>query len=206
VEVFEQALALEPGHEDSLYYRANCLATLGRYDEALADLAALQQVNPMSHRGHMQWGVLRGMTASSTAELEDAESALERALELNQEETGSLLALGEIALLLGDPKTAGERFEKACRSNPQAASGFFFRAFLAWETGDPVEAEKLLSEVRRARGDEWKPDGSVAEGDTAARMHVERTPLARFVDAWDGSEGAEREFSDLRRHLESFRG
>jgi tetratricopeptide (TPR) repeat protein len=204
IDVFGAALALEPDHEDSLYYRANCLATVGRYDDALGGLARLRQVNPMSHRGHMQWGVLRAMTANSRAQLEEAEKALERALELNQEETGSLLALGEISLLLGDLDLARERFEKACRTNPQAAGGFYLLAFLAAERGDRERSRELLAEVRRARGPEWKPEGAVAEGDTAARMHVERTPLAHFVDAWDGKADPDPGFAELKRHISSF--
>ena len=201
IEVFRAALELNPDHEDSRYYLANCLAALDRTEDALSELDALRRANPMSHRGHKQWGVLRGLTARSKADLQAAEAALERALEVNREETGSLLVLGEVELLLGRDVAARERFEKACRTNPQAVSGFFFRAYLAWKEESAEDVERLLDEVRRARGPEWKPEGTVAEGDTTARMHTERTLLSRFVDAWDGVAPAEDVFRQLESHL-----
>ncbi|MGB6000370.1 MAG: FG-GAP-like repeat-containing protein, partial [Thermoanaerobaculia bacterium] len=93
--LFRQALALDPQHEDSRYYLANCLAAEGDLDGALAELDTMRRLSPGSHRAHKQWGVLRAMTAESDADLEAAERALARALEINQEATGSLLVLGE---------------------------------------------------------------------------------------------------------------
>jgi tetratricopeptide (TPR) repeat protein len=203
VEVFRSALELNPGHEDALYYLGNCLVSLGREEEGLAELATLREVNPLSHRGHMQWGVVRGLTARSRSDLEASEKALARALEVNQEETGSLLALGEVALLLGNDEVAKEHFEMACRTNPQAANGYFFRAYLAWKAGRDRDLEDLLAEVRRARGPEWKPEGAVAEGDTATQMHIERTPLVRFAQRWDGESAPDKAFEDLKRYIDS---
>jgi tetratricopeptide (TPR) repeat protein len=205
VEAFRAALELNPGHEDSLYYLGNCLVALGRTEEGLEQLATLREVDPMSHRGHTQWGVVRGLTARSRADLEASEAALARALEINQEETGSLVALGEASLLLGKDVVAREKFEKACQTNPQAANAFFFRAYLAWKADQVSEMESLLAEVRRARGPEWKPEGSVAEGDTVTQMHVERTPLFRYAESWDGDASPEGAFNALKAHLESKR-
>ena len=88
VEVFGEALALDPDHEDSLYYHANCLATLGQYDEALAELARLRRVNPMSHRGHAQWGVLRAMTADSGVQLSELRDGEKSFLECGRDGLG----------------------------------------------------------------------------------------------------------------------
>jgi tetratricopeptide (TPR) repeat protein len=201
-ELFRRALALNPEHEDSRYYLANCLAELGRPDEALAELDRLRRANPLSHRGHKQWGVLRALTATSRAELDAAEAALERAHEVNKEETGSLLALGEIALLEGEDALADQRFEWACRTNPRAAGGFFLRGYLAWKRGDDGAAADLLRAARQALGEDWKPAGAVAEGDVARRMHTEPSPLARFWERWDG----QPEPADAFRELDAYLG
>ncbi len=187
IELFRQALALEPDHEDSRYYLANCLAALGRTDEGLAELESLRTLSPSSHRAHKQWGVLRALTARSEADLRAARTALERSLEINPEETGSLLVLGEIDLLLGENGLAEEHLAHACRTNPRAVSGFFLRAYLAWKRGELEASAGLLERAKAARGPEWKPEGAVAEGDVAKRMHAEFTPLTPYWEAWDGS-------------------
>ncbi len=195
------ALELNPAHGDSRYYLANCLAIQGQTGEALAQLDRLRADQPMSHRGHKQWGVLRALTATSPADLDAARAALERALEINQEETGSLLVLGEIALLQGDLALADQRLEWACRTNPRAVGGFFLRAYLAWKRGESDAAIALLETAHAARGEAWKPEGAVAEGDVTSRMHREQTPLTGFWEAWDGTPDPAAAFRALDRRL-----
>jgi hypothetical protein len=106
IRLFREAIALNPKHEDSRYYLGLCLASQGDAEGALAALEGLQQLNPQSHRGWQQWGVVRALFATSDAELAAAEQALQRAHGINPEETGALLVLGEVALLRG---TSGSR-------------------------------------------------------------------------------------------------
>ena len=51
LEALEAALALAPGLPRALFFRAMALKALGRYDEALADLRAVQEVHPPRPRG-----------------------------------------------------------------------------------------------------------------------------------------------------------
>jgi len=198
---FRKALALDPSHEDARYYLANGLATLGQTDEALDLLAELVRQNPSSHRGLKQWGTLRALTATTPEELAEAEEFLERARALNPEETGTLLALGELALLRGDSAAARERLEWACRTNPRAVGGFFLRAFLAWREGDAEASRALLDRARQARGDDWKPAGATAEGDVADQLHRDPTPLSAVWNAWDGRD-ATPTFESLEARLD----
>jgi tetratricopeptide (TPR) repeat protein len=201
--LFRRALELNPRHEDSRYYLANLLAADGDVPTALAELEKVIEGNPLSHRGHKQWGLLKAMHAASPEDMAAAEEALERALEINQEETGSLLALGELALLRGDEETAEERLRWACQSNPRAVGGFFLRAYVSWRRGDRSESIELLQAAQEARGPEWKPEGAVAEGDVAAKMHREESPLSDVWRAWDGGLDPEAAFAPLRRRLET---
>ncbi len=201
IEHFREALALDPDHGDSRYYLANCLAGQGQAEEALSELAELRRRDPGSHRAHKQWGVLRALTARSAADLEAAAAALERSLEVNLEETGSLLVLGEIALLRGEPELAEQRLEWATRTNPRAVGGFYLRAYLAWQAGDAAASARLLEVARQARGEDWKPEGAVAEGDVAVQMHREETPLSRFWRGWDGAVEPSVAFGGLEAHL-----
>jgi Flp pilus assembly protein TadD len=186
IPLFREALALDPAHEDSLYYLATCLASTGDTEGALAALAELKKVNPQSQRAFAQWGILRAMTARLPGDLQAAEESLQRAHAINPEETGALLVLGEVALLRGDPKLADERLAAACRTNPKAVGGFFLRGYLAWKRGDDATAKQLLDATRTALGPDWQPKGSTSEGDVKEKQHVERTPLARFWERWNG--------------------
>jgi hypothetical protein len=49
-QLFREALAINPAHEDSRYYLANCFAALGDVPGATAELDALARINPQSHR------------------------------------------------------------------------------------------------------------------------------------------------------------
>ncbi len=201
--LFREALALDPAHEDSLYYLATCLASTGDTGGALTTLAKLKRISPQSQRAFAQWGNLRAISAKSPADLQAAEESLARAHAINPEETGALLILGEVALLRGDHKLADERLAAACRTNPKAVGGFFLRGYLAWKRGNDAGAKKLLEETRTALGKEWQPKGATSEGDVKQKQHVEKTPLTRFWESWDGSIEPARAFAGPDEHLQS---
>ncbi len=199
--LLREANALDPTHEDTRYYLASALATLGDVRGALAELEALTRLNPSSHRALARWGALRAQTADGPADLVAAEASLQRAHALNPEETGALLALGEISLMLGDRTRAEERLGAACTANPRAAGGLFLLGYLHWKRGDEVHATELLARARTALGNDWKPRGSTAEGDVARKAHEDTTPLARFLDGWNGGGRPAEAYADLDRHL-----
>jgi tetratricopeptide (TPR) repeat protein len=167
----------------------------------MTELERLLERNPKSHRGLKQLGLLRAVHARDERDLVESQEALQRALELNPEETGSLLALGEVALLRGDHATALERFEWACRSNPRAVGGFFLRGYISWLRGEREEAVRLLAAAHAARGDAWKPEGTAAEGDVASRMYREETPLSSYWEGWNGALDPEAAFGALEVHV-----
>ena len=201
IALFREALALDPGHEDARYYLAGALAAEGQVEEALEQLTELTRVNPQSHRGYRLWGALKARHAGGDADLETAAATLEKALALNPEETGVLLLLGEVHLLLGQATQAEQRLSWACRTNPRAASGFFLRGYLAWKRGDAEEARRLLGATRTALGPEWKPEGTTAEGDVRRQLAAEETPLSRFWRAWDGTAAPGDAYAALDRFV-----
>ncbi|MHC4427488.1 MAG: FG-GAP-like repeat-containing protein, partial [Planctomycetota bacterium] len=203
IDLFEEALALDPTHEDARYYLGNCLAAVGDTDGAIAQLEALLRLDPDSHRGLRRLGVVRATAAQTRADLKEAMALLQRALEINREETGVLLAMGEIDLILGDDDQADQHLEWACRTNPRAVSGFFLRGYVAWKSGEDDLARELLHRAREALGEEWKPEGTTAEGDVAAQMHAEATPLSAIWMKWDGTLDPASAYAGLDAHLES---
>jgi tetratricopeptide (TPR) repeat protein len=203
VPLFRQALEVKPKHEDARYYLATCLAESGETAEAITQLETLIDVQPQSHRAHKQLGILQAMRASSPSELERATISLERALRINPEETGTLLVLGEIDLLLGELESAEERLSWVCRTNPRAVGAFYLRAYTAWRDRDNERSRTLLARVREARGEDWVPTGMTSEGDVRNRMHTESTLLSRFSMSWDGNDDLDRAFAELDAYVRS---
>lgn len=206
VELFKAALALDPEHEDSLYYLGSCLYALGESERALETFGKLTSVNPKSHRGYKQWGVVRGLTAATLPELAMAEAALERAMEINPEETGALFILGEIDLLQREYDSAEKRLAWVTRTNPRSASGFFLRSFIAWNLGNGTRAGELLIKAREALGGERTPSGTTSEGDVQRQMHTDESLLSRFWDNWDGSAEHDVFFPPLKTYVEGYAG
>jgi enediyne biosynthesis protein E4 len=203
--LFREALAINPGHEDSRYYLANSLAEHGDTPGAVAELDTLARINPQSHRAFQRKGELLAASALSQRDLAGAREALNTALRINPEETGTLLLLGEVDLARGDGAGAQRRFEHVCQANPRAGAAWFLRGYLAWKRGDAREAVTLLNAARNTRGKDWKPFGAVAEGDVQRRMHRESGFLTTFEQQWNGAPVPARAFSDLDNFLKRYR-
>ncbi|MPZ19908.1 MAG: tetratricopeptide repeat protein [Luteitalea sp.] len=198
---FREALALDPAHEDARYYLATSLAEQGDTDGALAEYEELMRLNPRSHRALAGWARLRAMAPRTAPELIAAEEMLIRAHTLNPEETGTLLTLGEIALMRGKHSLAEERFETAVRTNTRAAGGLFLLGYVRWKAGDLDGARYYLRRAREALGPDWKPAGTTAEGDVTSALKREPTPLSRFWDTWNGTAQLPSTYTGLDAYL-----
>jgi tetratricopeptide (TPR) repeat protein len=203
--LFRQALALNPDHEDSHYYLANCLAALGDIPSAVAELESLAGINPQNHRAFQRKGELLAASASSRSQLEPARQSLDVALGMNSEETGTLVLLGQVALAQGDLTTAEGHFAHACQANPRAANVWFLRSYIAWKQRDLQRASAMLATARDARGRDWKPAGSVLEGDVQHRMYTESGFLNVFEQQWDGALELSRAYRQLDAYLRRLR-
>ena len=201
VPFFREALAINPQHEDSRYYLANCLATLDDIPSAVAELDALIEINPRSRRAFQRKGELLAASAASRDQLKSALRALQTAVALNSEETGALLLLGQVELASGNSRGAQRDFAHANQANPRAVNALFFRGYLAWKQGDLRQAAKMLAAAREARGPAWKPPGAASEGDVRQRMYNESGFLNVFERQWDGTAVPESAFAPLESYL-----
>jgi enediyne biosynthesis protein E4 len=202
IRLFRAALELQPEHEDAHYYLGQCLAAEGDNAGALEQFQALTRISPNGHRGFQQWGIVRACSATNDAQLAEAEMALDRAHRLNPEETGALLALGEVSMMRHDWSKAEQRLAAACQMNAKSVAGLFLRGYLAWRRGDIDQAHKFLAAARDARGSNWQPKGATSEGDVKRKQHLESSPLAHFWNGWDGDPEPESGYDALGRVLE----
>ena len=204
-DLFEQALALDPAHEDARYYLATALAAQGDTDGALRQYDLLNRANDRSHRSLAAWGRLRALTQRNPADLVAAEAALAKAHDLNPEETGALLMLGEIALMRRQHKEAERRLSAVAQANARSADARFLLGYIRWKGGDIEHAREDLRTARAALGPDWKPAGSTAEGDAAVAAADDSTLLSRFCDRWDGAPQPSSSYAALDGYLAGIR-
>jgi ASPIC and UnbV len=181
VDGYYEALALWPGHEDCLYYLANCLIELR--DERMVHF------QPQSSGGWMQIGRLR--LPGGDAELDDldaARDAFERSHALNSEESGPQLMLGIVSMLAEVHEAAASSFDKAARLNPRSIEARWFGGRVAWLLGREDRALQLLGQARElAAAGESAGDSASNEGDTAtgeAMVSRRGIPLAPLLERW----------------------
>lgn len=175
VELYEAALQLNQGHEDALYYFGNLQLELGGLERAEWAWRRLVEVNPASSRGHAQLGVLYSCRSHPERfNPQTARAEFQRALEINSEETGPLIRLGELELVAGDPDAAQKYLSAVLRTNPRSAEAHFLLGYLAWRAGNRRQAEAHLEEAGRAAQPPETPGGVKREGDTHRGIALER--------------------------------
>jgi tetratricopeptide (TPR) repeat protein len=140
--------------------------------------------------------------ARDAADLDAAAEKLTRAGEINPEETGVSLVLGEVEVLRGRLDVARQRFNWVVRTNPQSGEAFFLLAYLDLTAGNREAALARLADAVAARGEDWKPPGVIAEGETKRKMHEESTPFEDWYNAWDGELEPEAALAELRAYLD----
>ena len=164
---YRQALALNPQHEDVLYYLGNMELELGRFDSAASAWRRLVALNPASARTHSRLGDLYACPDSGAPwNLAKAQSEFARAAELNREETGPLLRLGEVALLKRDLVTAEREFDAVLVTHPRSIEAHLLKGYLAWKRGQQsVAADQLRQAEAIANAPQPAPQAP-SEGDT----------------------------------------
>jgi cytochrome c-type biogenesis protein CcmH/NrfG len=177
--LYEQALAIDPAHEDALYYLGQCRRELAQPAAARAAFERLVEVNPMSARGEMALGaLLASPDPAEPMDLDQAERHLRRAHELNSEETGPVVRLGEVLIVAGRPDQARQWLEAALTTNPKSLEAAFLLGYLAWEEQGARAAGVHVRRVRQAATTQAPIKGVLGEGDRRAEGSVAAPPLS----------------------------
>jgi Tfp pilus assembly protein PilF len=185
-DAYRRALELNPQHEDALYYLGNMELELGHYDEAHSAWARLVQLNPGSARTHSRLGDLYAcMDPGAPRDLAKAEAEFRRALELNREETGPLLRLGEIALMRGNLAGTISRLDAVIGSHSRSVEAHFLKGYVAWKRAQPDSAAALFREAVSLARSAPPIQALPGEGDTKRGLApaVARTARCRIFDA-----------------------
>lgn len=167
---YRRALTLNPDHEDALYYLGNAYVGLGQLAPAETTWTRLATVNPNSARAYAQLGDLYFCTdVPAFFDVEQAEAAYERALEIHNEETRPFLRLAEIALVQQRWADAHRYVNAVIGSNYQSAKAYLLKGYLAWREGADGQASAQLTRAARyaleAPGLEISEEGEAGQDD-----------------------------------------
>lgn len=190
IDEYRAALLLWPAHADCLYYLANSLVALGREGEALAALRELVAFHPMQSAAWVQLGRIH-LPGGDPAldDLDAAEDAFRHAHDLNREESGPVVRLGEVALLRGELAAAERWLDDAVAMNPRSVEGLYLAGKAAWLAGQPARAEELLQRARKLAAETPAGKSTLDEGNTKTgtalteRSQDWRSLAARETDA-----------------------
>ncbi|MFQ5789850.1 MAG: FG-GAP-like repeat-containing protein [Acidobacteriota bacterium] len=163
---YREALALDPQHQDSLFYLAVCLQESGRYNEAAELLRNLTQIYPEHNRAFSQLGaVLSTVAPGSEPDFEGAAAAFARSQEINREHSGPFVGQGSVALNRGDLERAAEYF--AVAADMGAPEGTFLAGLTRYLQGRYRKGAEMFIRVLEANARERKISGRgvTSEGD-----------------------------------------
>ena len=167
---YQEALEIDPAHEDALYYLGNVMFEMGEYEAAVHAWRKLTDVNPLAGRAYLQLGAIHSCGAPGTPfNLDIALADFERALEINKEHTGPVLKLGEVYLLRGESPAARSYFEKVLRTNPGSIEANYLSGYLAWQAGDGAAALSALQRAVAASVRNKPSPSASGEGDTRGK-------------------------------------
>lgn len=184
-DAYRAALALDPSHEDVLYYLGNVELELGHYGAAESAWRRLIEINPASARTHSRLGDLYACPDSAAPwDLARADAEFHRAAELNREETGPLLRLAEVAVLRNDLTGALTHLDAVIVTHPRSVEARYLKGYVAWKRGQKAEAAAELGEAMALANAPQTVQQAPAEGDTkhGATPLVLRAPHCQLFD------------------------
>jgi adenylate cyclase len=141
---YRQAIALEPGYATAHEWYSLFLAMMGRFDEALAEIAIALELDPLS----LIINSMQGLIYIFSRDYDKARQSLEKALELDPDFLLALIWLGEACVFARMTEKAVELLERAARVDPemtyaQAALGFAYA-----QAGDHKKARDVLARLQ----------------------------------------------------------
>jgi len=142
---YQEALKLNPDHEDALYYIGNMYMKVDKFDKAREIWEKLIELNPQSERAYNQLGNLYFCVKHTDYfHPEKSKWYFKRAADLNNLTLNPNLRLGEIALFQNRTNDAVGIFNKLSVMDQKNAEIFFITGYLNWKSGKEKDAIRDL--------------------------------------------------------------
>jgi serine/threonine-protein kinase len=143
---FQRSLVLDPGYATAPHwYAVNLLGPLGRFDEALAQLARAQSIDALSP----SIAVSVGVVLYAARRFQESVIMHEKALEAEPHFFPAHHFLGQSLLQLGEETRAIDSFERALHLSNRSVEVISSLAHARGVTGDVTAAEQLLAELNQ---------------------------------------------------------
>ena len=180
-DTYAAALAINPDHQDALYQLGNLRLEQGDYAGAVQAWQRLLAVYASSQRAHLQIGAAFScLDTGAPFRLDSAEYHFRRAHEINKEENGPLLRLGEVALLRGDFAAARRYFDMVLTTHADNPTARFFRGYLSARGSAPAALAAASSgeqaPVMSAEGDTKRGGAMLATRERCATLRLLAQP------------------------------
>lgn len=204
---YQRALVLNPRHGDALYYTGSMQLERGAYADAAATWRRQIDADPSSARALSQMGALfLCLEPGAPLKPDSADVYFRRAHDINKEETGPLLRLGESALVRGDLEQARRLVEMVLATHAASAPAHFYLGYLALKRGDPATAAHEFARAQ-ALPVAAAVAGASNEGDTRSgvpmRARSQRCGALRSLSEERAPGGPQPAMRDAYRRLDS---
>ncbi len=118
LQLFEEAIASNPGHADAFAGRGDVLTDLGNYDLSIASYDRAIELAP----GRAEFHDYRGIAFARMGQLEDALESLDRALALDPENLNAMNNRANVLKLMKRPQDALGQIDRVISALPQFAA------------------------------------------------------------------------------------
>jgi tetratricopeptide (TPR) repeat protein len=146
-DAFREALALEPALGMARANLALALFHLGELQAAAGEARTALGRLPDAAEVHF----LLGLIAKAESQVEEATAAFERVLEIDGDDVGTLIALGQLALQRNDFADAITRLGRARDREPYSLTATYNLAMALRRADRPAESQQVLAEFQTLR-------------------------------------------------------
>lgn len=140
---YRQAIGLDPGYAAAREWYALFLAMMGRFDEALIEIAVGLELDPLS----LIINSIRGLIHVFSRDYDNARKSLEKTLELDPDFLLALIWLGESYTYTGMPGQAVELLERAVEVDPEMSYALAALGYALARAGNAKKAQAVLERM-----------------------------------------------------------
>ena len=157
---FKRAIELNQQYPTAYqWYAANCLAPLGRFEEAREQLATAQQIDPIAPVLHLTKGLLSYLEGS----FDRAQEELAVLLEMDEDFAMAHYFLGQVYVQVGRFDDAVSELQTAVDLSGDTPEIVAAQAHVHAVAGRRAEAESMIAELRNRSADRFVSPALIAQ-------------------------------------------
>lgn len=177
IDLFDEAIELDPEYKEAYLFRGNCYQALREYDRALEEYARAIEIDPEYGRAYRN----RGNAYNKREEYEKAIEEYDKAVELNPDSEYAVSNRGTVYFNVGEYERAKEDYTRAIELNPDYPPAYLNR----------IEVHLFLGDLERALEDAQKAY-EVSDDQTMTELTLMFVIICKIAVGEDTTEERER--------------